>query len=141
MDKQSLKKSKWSGIVRGIVGKYKEFKFPSNYRIITVIVLSLVLIALISLISLDFYKNFGEKQRVGEERQKLVSEILFWQGIIAKHKDYRDAYFKLASLEYQLKNFNQARKYLQKVLEIDPNFEVGRRLEKLLNIQPAVDQP
>lgn len=135
MKKKILKKFKGSGIIRGLVGNYRRLKLPSNYRVITVIILSLFLVILISLVSLDLYKNFQEKGKIEAKRAELASEVRYWENVVGKYKDYRDAYFKLAVLEYELKDFGKSRVYLRKVLEIDPNFEVGRRFEKLLETQ------
>ena len=53
------------------------------------------------------------------------------QGIIKTYPNYRDGYFRLATLEYELGNRNKAKEYVQKALELDPNFEEGRRLERM----------
>ena len=135
MKKRILKKFKESGIIRGLVGNYRRLKLPSNYRVITVIILSLFLVILIFIVSLDLYKNFQEKGKIEAKRAKLASDVRYWETVVWKYKDYRDAYFKLAVLEYELKDFGKSRDYLRKVLEIDPNFEVGRRFEKLLEAQ------
>lgn len=87
---------------------------------------------LAAFLSFDIYKNFRIRNEVLGERQKIQSEVQRWEGIKNEHKDYRDAYFKLAILYYQLKDFENARKNLQKVFVLDPNFEKGRELEKLL---------
>lgn len=73
-----------------------------------------------------------EKLQAQIERAKIMSEITFWEGITSQYKGYRDAYFSLAVLEYRLGNKERARVYIKKVLQIDPNFEKGREMEKLL---------
>lgn len=121
-------------------------KFPRIYRFITESVftrwklisiglLSFILLVAITVVSFDLYKNLSEKQKVEQERQKLIAKVNFWESIASQYKDYRDAYFQLAVLEYQLKNFDQSKSHLQKALGIDPNFEAARKLEKLLNIE------
>lgn len=101
----------------------------------TLIKIGLVLILLILIIfaGSDVYKNYQTRNKVLSERQKIVAEIEYWSRIKDQHKDYRDAYFKLALLHYQLKDFDSAKKNLEKVFELDPNFEKGKELEKLLN--------
>jgi tetratricopeptide (TPR) repeat protein len=130
-----MKKKSNSGICREILGKWKKLKFPRNYRVITAIIISLFLISLITLISLKFYRNWQEKQRLEAERAKISQEVEYWQGITSKYHNYRDAYFELSMLEYKLNNLEKSRNYLQKALEIDPNFGIGKRFEKLLEIQ------
>lgn len=87
----------------------------------------------ITIVGLDLNKNLLEKQRINQEKEKILSEIKFWQDISQKYKGYRDAYFKLSLLEYQLGNIDKSRTYLKTTFTLDPNFEKGRELEKLLH--------
>ena len=115
-------------------------KFPRISRFITertvyeraAIILSLILIIATGFIGYQLYINFQEKQKLDEEREKISREIEYWQGIIGKYKNFRDAYFMLSVLEYRLKNAEKAKDYLQRVFELDPNFEEGRKLEKVI---------
>ena len=70
---------------------------------------------------------------LNNEKIKVQNELIFWQKEVGKMPNYRDAYFKLALLNYQLKDFDKANEYLKKTLSLDPNFEKGRELEKLLS--------
>ncbi|MDO8639672.1 MAG: tetratricopeptide repeat protein [bacterium] len=146
MKKTQSKMSKniLSGIIREKIGKY--LKFPSIYRfitdlfgkfrtrreIITVGFFSLFLIVLIVLVSVDLYKNVQTKNNVEAERQKLASDIRSWESIVGKYKGYRDAYFKLAVLEYQLKDFDKSKEFLNQVIKLDPNFKDADELKELL---------
>ena len=67
-------------------------------------------------------KSLNDLQNLEGKREKLEKEVLYWEGIATSHKSYRDAYFKLALLQYQLGNKEKARLYIEKTLEIDPNF-------------------
>lgn len=53
--------------------------------------------------------------------QKIQSEIKFWQLQIAKFPNSRDAYLKLAVLNWRLYRNFEAKKHLSKALAIDPN--------------------
>ncbi len=50
------------------------------------------------------------------------SGYTYWMEIVRAHPDYRDGYFMVATLAYQRGNMQQAREYLNKVREIDPNY-------------------
>jgi len=65
-----------------------------------------------------------------EEIQKLIG---WWQEFLAEKPDYRDGYLHLAKLHWQLYQDDQAQTNLQKALELDPNYEPARELEKLLS--------
>jgi hypothetical protein len=52
---------------------------------------------------------------------------------VSKQKGYRDGYFMLAVLNYQLKDFTKAGEYNQKVLSIDPSFSPALELKKVLS--------
>lgn len=81
-------------------------------------------------VSLDINKNLLKKQKAEAERVKIFSEIKFWENTVQKYKGYRDAYFKLALLEYKIGNLEKSNYYLQKTLEIDPNFEPALKFKK-----------
>lgn len=121
-------------------------KFPTIYRFIpnypleaqritaTILLGALSLAFLIEgiLVGVDLYNTFKAKQLIESERVKIQEKVAFWEDVALKYTDYRDAYFQLAILEYRLGNTVKAQKYLEKTLEIDPNFEEGREFEKLL---------
>ncbi len=64
-----------------------------------------------------------------EDLQELIKK---WGEIVAEKPDYRDGYLQLAFLHYKLFENEKAKEYLAKALAIDPNLEVARELEKLL---------
>ena len=68
-----------------------------------------------------------------ERPEKICQEISFWEEVIKEKPDYRDAYFQLAILYYQINQKEETAKYLQKALELDPNFRPAKKLEKLLS--------
>ena len=84
------------------------------------------------MVGLDLNKNLEEK----ELRQKLydskTQEIKFWEENLSKYPEYRDAYFRLAILRYEVGDFGESESYLKKVFLLDPSFEEGKKLEKLL---------
>ena len=122
--------------------KVKDEKLPSNYRNIpeklntdrTVFFVGLfcVLIA-ISLISIDIYTNFEKQKDLTNEKFKVIKEVSFWENEVRVRPNYRDGYMKLAVLNFQLKNFTESRENLNKALSLDPNFEKGIELDRLLD--------
>jgi len=64
-----------------------------------------------------------------EELEKLIAE---WERVISERPNYRDGYLRLALFHYKLHENEKANGYLQKALELDPNFEPARELEKVL---------
>lgn len=73
------------------------------------------------------------------ERQQEIAKLnnlkVHWEKIVADSPTYRDGYLQLAAIEYKLQNATIAKFHLQKVLEIDPNFELPITLSFL---QPLV---
>ncbi len=113
-------------------------RFPNIFRIITEkyflgFIVSFALVVILAIVGLDLYKDIKVQQKTEKERKEIISKIKYWQEVIDKYNDYRDAYFQLAILEYRLKNFDKAKSYVNKSLSIDPNFEKGRELEQILN--------
>lgn len=64
-----------------------------------------------------------------KDLQKL---ILAWKKIAAEKPDYRDAFLHLAWLHYQIYEDEKAKDYLQKTIELDPNFEPTLKLQKII---------
>jgi tetratricopeptide (TPR) repeat protein len=83
---------------------------------------------LLSLEKLWQIKNLADPKDI----QKL---IISWEKIIASKPDYRDGYLQLAFLNHKIFQKEKALLYVNKALEIDPNFEVSRRLKEII-IQP-----
>lgn len=122
--------------------KQKAEKLPSNYRnipeklnadrVVFFVGFLSVLIA-ISLISIDIYTNFEKQKELTNEKFRVLREVSFWENEIKVRPGFRDGYMQLALLNFQLKNFNESRENLDKALVLDPNFEKGRELERLLD--------
>ncbi len=122
--------------------KQEKEKLPSNYRnipeklntdrVIYLVGFFCVLIA-ISLITFDIYLNFEKQKDLTNEKFKVLREVSFWENEIRVRPNYRDGYMKLALLNFQLKDFNESRENLNKALVLDPNFEKGKELERLLD--------
>ena len=75
--------------------------------------------------------NLLDQTRQGP--QLLEQQLNQWKEVIKEKPDYRDAYIQLATLAYQLKRLEQAKSYIDKALNLDPNFEPAKKLQELLN--------
>lgn len=116
-------------------------KLPSNSRFIPekfnadhIVFLAGILCILVAIliVSLDLYSNYKKQKILANEKIKVLDSMLFWQSEVKKKPDYRDGFFTLALLSYQLKDFDKANENLGKALSLDPNFEKGKELEDLL---------
>ncbi len=70
-------------------------------------------------------KNYADPEDVREL-------IKVWEEIIKDKPQYRDAYLQLAILNYKINEKGNALENLQKALEIDPNFELAKKLEAII---------
>jgi tetratricopeptide (TPR) repeat protein len=59
--------------------------------------------------------------------------IAAWEKILEEKPDYRDGWLQLTVLHYQLYEDEKAKESLEKALELDPNYEVTKELEKIIN--------
>ena len=122
--------------------KNSKLKFPNISRRIPetikknkALILGLILILIATIVvAFDLTKNVIQRNKEVAKRQKLMEQKIYWQNTVNTYPDFRDAYFSLAIIEYELGNFNDASRYLEKVYEIDPNFEKGDFLKKKLNL-------
>ncbi len=92
----------------------------------------LCILTAILIVSVDLYSNYKLQRQLTNEKIKVLNEMVFWQNEVKSRPDYRDGYFSLALLNYQLKDFDKASENLNKVMILDPNFEKGRELKNLL---------
>lgn len=111
----------------------KLLSITSKAKFILLVFVSLLFFLIFLTVALDLRLTLLENQKLNKERQVLQDQIQFWQAVSDKFPGYRDAYFQIALLEYRLKDFNKSKDYLNKTLDLDPNFKEGRELEKLLN--------
>lgn len=58
--------------------------------------------------------------------------IVAWEKIIEEKTSYRDGYLQLAYLHYKLYENEKAKEYLEKALELDPNYEPTKELERII---------
>ena len=86
----------------------------------------------IALVSYQLSQTLVEKQKLDRERDKITKEIERLKDVVKKYNGYRDAYLKLALLEYQIGEFGRAQYYVEKSTQIDPNNEKGRKFLKML---------
>lgn len=92
-----------------------------------------IFIFAVIIVGVDLQRNIQIKQNIDRQRDSLIKELKFWEFFIAKHKDYRDAYFQASILEYKLGKITQAKIYAAKGLSLDPNSGDGKEIEDFLN--------
>lgn len=92
--------------------------------------LTILLGVALTLQAISVSKNLTTLKSIEGERSKTQREIIYWEEIVATHPSYRDAYFKLALLEYQLGDREKTSIYLKKTLEIDPNYTPALNFKK-----------
>lgn len=122
-----------SNIYRGIseAGSVTQLFQYTEWSI--VVLVSCILIILILWTSLQIN---GQIRLLTERQQKhraIEEERNYWQQIVSEYPGYRDAYFRLAVLEYQLGEEEKALQAVTYALRLDPRFEAGHVLrEKIL---------
>ncbi len=134
MSKKEVKSkasSQFPNIYRFITEKIKIPKKELN-NLMLGFVFGVILVSLV-FFSLDLLSNLREKSSIDAKQQNLKSQVGYWQQVVGKQKGYRDGYFMLSVLEYQLKNLDKSENYLKMVLSIDPNFGPALEFEKILN--------
>ena len=111
---------------------FKKIK-KHQWRLITAGFVSAIILGAIVIVGADSYKNYRQNKKLGEERKNIESQIKFWESVNKRYPGFRDSYFQLALLEYQLKDFDKTRTYLKEALRLDPNFREGVKLRDILD--------
>lgn len=84
------------------------------------------------ILALGIYQKYTELNTINIQREKINNEISFWQSVLQKYPGYKDAYFSIALLEYQLKDYGISKENNEKALQLDPNFADAKKLEEIL---------
>lgn len=134
--------------------KKQKKQFPKNYRTITerlgklkkqnskllqkikfesLVFLYAVTIVLILISTFNLFQNFQKQKEIDLQREKIQSEIKVWQGVTDKFTQYKEGYYQLGILEYELGDIEKAKFYISKSLYLDPNFDKAREFQKILN--------
>lgn len=71
-------------------------------------------------------------QKITEDPQDNIKAISYWENITTEKKDFRDGYLKLALLYYLTYNNQKAEENIQKALQLDPNYELTKKLEEII---------
>jgi len=109
------------------------FAWPRLLNEWTVVgVVSGILLVLIVSLSLQVRDQAGELEKLRAMKSSITKEIGYWRKVVKEYADYRDGYFRLALLYYQLGERNRASEYVEKSLALDPNFEAGRMFKEKL---------
>lgn len=111
----------------------KHKKFLTIFAAIAVFIIIVVLTVGIGFFSIKVYQNYQQITQINAQRQQIQSKINFWQSIADKYAGFKDAYFQMAMLDYNLGNFQKARLENQKALTLDPNFEDAKNLKVILD--------
>lgn len=68
-------------------------------------------------------------------RRHLRTDLAYWQSVIRANPSYRDGYYQLTVLSFQLNDLPAARTYLAEMTHLSPNYPGLIKLEDLLNTQ------
>ncbi len=110
-------------------------KIPLSLKILTTLIVIIALVCGIGFFGLRTYQDFAKTQQILAQRQQIQAKINFWQSISDKYDGYKDAYFQMAMLDYQLGNFQKAKLENEKALSLDPNFTDAIKLEAVFDKQ------
>lgn len=70
-------------------------------------------------------KETGQSyEETRNQPDKIRSQIIYWQKLSVEIPGYRDAYIKLSILSQKIYRDFDAKKFLEKALEVDPNFSL-----------------
>lgn len=66
--------------------------------------------------------------QIKSQPEEIKKQIIFWETVSQELPNYRDAYIKLAILNWKIYRLFDAQKFLARALQIDPNNEVSLKL-------------
>lgn len=121
----SLKTLQLPKIYRFITEKVVTSEVFSTIKVIVLASLTGVLVLGIIYQGYMLYSNIERVNTSYAMRGELLREVSYWKQLVVQYPGYRDAYFRIASLEYALGDTHEARTFVEKTLQLDPNFEAA----------------
>lgn len=115
-------------------GKFRLTKAPFTPLLLNGLLLCFLGILIFNFIyshSLTLQKQKNELLKI--DIAKIQQQISSWENITREFPGFRDAYLKLAVLNLKLSRAEEAKKYLDKVLAVDPNNKEA--LQLMINVQ------
>lgn len=86
----------------------------------------------IAMVGYETGQNWLKLSELQQQRKVIEQKAAQWKKILGKYKGYRDGYYQLAVLEYQLGDKQAAYDNLQEIKKIDQNdSEADKFIEKL----------
>jgi len=99
-------------------------------KIIVASFISGILLMAISLKGYELIKLRVELVETQSQRSQLSTQLTYWENVAEDYSGYRDAYFSIAVLSFQLGDKKKARESLIEALALDPQFKEGREFGK-----------
>jgi len=96
------------------------------------IFISLVSLSLFNLAFYLFYKKTYKHPEILSSQTRISNEILFWKEFLKANPYYIEGWIELARIEYKLGNRKEAKKYILRAKEIDPNSSILKETVKEL---------
>jgi tetratricopeptide (TPR) repeat protein len=136
---------KTTPVVKDRVIRAKQVQFPSIYRAFPELLIRagvqntrLFLINFVCgftimgivVLGLQVRQSYNMLKQAEIQQRHHRAQIKYWENVVAEKPLYRDAYIKLAAMQYMLGERNAAKTMLEKALEIDPRFSVGYVLQQ-----------
>lgn len=94
--------------------------------------IAIVLLLFLSSFNLHSYLTKGsEKTSVLSQTTSLDEQSAFWKEFLSQNPNYIPGWAEYAKINYQLENYQEANLAIEKIEQIDPNYEIN--LEEYLN--------
>jgi tetratricopeptide (TPR) repeat protein len=94
--------------------------------------LTLYLILILGILVYATYVVWLQVEKAHAARTMIEQKREYWKEVVAKHKNYPDAHFKLAVYSFQLGDRKIAQEELSAALQLDPGFTQAQNLQKKL---------
>ena len=142
---KEAKKTQFPNILRAITERFRKLtekwkkgiRLPVKKRTLLISKIfwlgGILIISLIGAILFGWqsYQEWKNWQQAQQEKAQVVRELATWEQVIEKYPTYRDAYFEAAVLSYRLGDVQKEKQYIERLRQIDPNFELINELEKI----------
>lgn len=95
--------------------------------------LGIIIVLTLTIINLNIH--FQPPKKIPSQVSNYQKELDYWKNFTQQNPTYRDAYIRIAELEYKLGNTNKAQHTIQTAKNISPNLDKIHLIQKVLGVK------
>ena len=124
-----MKEVKYSRSIRALLPQ-SALKHEQQIKHALGIFICVFLLSFTLTLSSLLFNTFSEYRSTTASKNEAETKLSYWESIILSHPQFPAAYYEAAVYAIQLNKIEKAQSFLEKALQVDPNFFEAETLAK-----------